>query len=81
MSTNILSRGDVRVQKAGKCRIVVIAVPRAENMDRPVYLGPDPYTGTYRRSGEGDYRCTREEVDAMLKERPKSGATPQEQPL
>lgn len=81
VSANILSRGDVRVQKAGKCRIVVIAVPRAEGKDRPVYLGPDPYTGTYRRSGEGDYRCTREEVDAMLKERPKRGAAPEERHL
>ena len=79
MSANILSRGDVRVQKAGKCRIVVISVPRAEGKERPVYLGPDPYTGTYRRSGEGDYRCTREEVDAMLKARPESGAVSQEQ--
>ena len=81
MSANILSRGDVRVQEAGKCRIVVIAVPRAEDQDRPVFLGSDPYTGTYRRSGEGDYRCTREEVDAMLKERPESGAAPQERHL
>ena len=45
VSANILSRGDVRVQKAGKCRIVVIAVPRAEGKDRPVYLGPRPVHG------------------------------------
>ena len=45
MSANILSRGDVRVQKAGKCRIVVIAVPRAEGKDRTRLSRPRPVHG------------------------------------
>ncbi len=68
VSANILTDGDVRIEDAGGCRIVVIRVPRAQRQDRPVYLDGSPYTGTYRRSGEGDYRCTRDEVDAMLRD-------------
>ena len=34
----------------------------------PVYIDGNPFTGTYLRNGEGDYRCTKEEVQAMLRE-------------
>ena len=54
------------VQEAGGERIVVIRVPRARQEERPIFIGQDPYSGTYRRSGEGDWRCTREEVDEMI---------------
>ncbi len=32
-------------------------VPRAGREQRPVYVGRDPMTGTFRRNDEGDYRC------------------------
>ena len=41
--------------------VIVLHVPRAERTSRPVYVGADPRTGTYRRNGEGDYHCTIEE--------------------
>lgn len=69
VSKNILSEESVRIYDAEGKRIVVIAVPRAARADMPVYIGDDPYTGSYRRSGDGDYRCTREETDAMLRSR------------
>ena len=34
-----------------------------------VYLGSDPYRGTYYRCGEGDRRSPRHEVEAMLQDR------------
>ena len=46
--------------------VVVIQVPPAERDQRPVYVGGDPFRGSYRRSGEGDYRCNRAEVWSML---------------
>lgn len=67
-SVNILARKDVQILESGGNRIVVIAVPRANRHDKPVYIGLDPYSGTYRRSGEGDYRCTKEEVLAMMRD-------------
>ncbi len=34
--------------------------------ERPVYVGQNPITGTYRRNNEGDYKCTPDEVGRML---------------
>ena len=46
--------------------MVVVEVPPAELDQLPVYLGGDPFTGSYRRAWDGDYHCTRAEVVAML---------------
>lgn len=68
ISVNILSNKHVQKRQADGRTIVVITVPKAERFDRPVYLGDNPFTGSYRRNGEGDYRCTKEEVQAMLRD-------------
>ena len=59
--------GEEVVEDCQGKRIVVIRVPRASRRDRPVYVGGDPLTGTYRRSGEGDFRCTPDEVRRMFR--------------
>lgn len=69
VNTNILSRGDIRIEESDGNRIVVIEVPRADRRDKPIFIGSDPYTGSYRRNGEGDYRCSRDEVDSMLRDK------------
>ena len=63
---NILSDRNVQIRESEGNRIVVIEVPRADRHDKPVYIGSDPFAGTYRRNGEGDYRCTREEALACM---------------
>ena len=63
VSENILTEADVQVHQVDGRHIIAITVPRSP---RPVYIGGDPWRGTYRRSGEGDHRCTRAEVEAML---------------
>lgn len=68
VSVNILSNKHVQKRQSDGRTIVVITVPKAERFDRPVYLGDNPFTGSYRRNGEGDYRCTKEEVQAMLRD-------------
>ena len=68
VSVNILTDKDVSVQNVEGNHIIVIRVPRADRYDKPVYLDDNPMTGSYRRNGEGDYRCTREEVQAMLRD-------------
>ncbi|MGI6007254.1 MAG: RNA-binding domain-containing protein [Ruminococcus sp.] len=65
-SVNILTKHDIAVHRVEEKRILSITVPRAERRDRPVYVNGDPYTGTYRRDGEGDYHCSREAVKAMM---------------
>ena len=81
VSTNILQPEDVQVLRSGGNDIVAIFVPRASFRQRPVYTGSDPYTGTYCRRGEGDCRCPRHEVEAMLQDRddptPLAGMGPQ----
>ena len=66
-SVNILSSKDVFVQEVDGNRIVVINVPRAERSYRPVYVDGNPLS-TYRRNGEGDYKCTKEEYQAMVRD-------------
>jgi len=69
VNINILSRSDIRIEESDGNRIVVIEVPRADRKDKPIFIGSDPYTGAYRRNGEGDYRCSRDEVNGMLRDK------------
>ena len=55
VSEQILTPDCVEIAHSGGEPIVVIRIPRADRHLRPVYIGGDPYTGSYRRSGEGDY--------------------------
>ena len=68
VNVNILSDQNVQIVESGGNQIVVIEVPRADRHDKPVYMGVDPFAGTYRRNGEGYYRCTRDEVRAMMRD-------------
>lgn len=67
-NVNILTNRMVRIETVEGKDILVVEVPRAERMLRPVYVGQDPMRGTYRRNGEGDYLCTPEEVSAMFRD-------------
>lgn len=68
VSADLLDPEDVAVETVEGCRIVVLTVPRAERQDRPVFIDGAPLRGTYRRRGDGDYRCTPEEVRAMQRD-------------
>ena len=69
VSVNLLHPEDVRIERSEGNQIVVIFVPQAPKAMQPVYVGQDPFQGTYCRRGEGDFRCSREEVLQMLKAR------------
>lgn len=66
-STNIMSSKDVYVQEVEDKKIVVINVPRADRAYKPIYLNGNPLLA-YRRNGEGDYKCTKDEIQAMLRD-------------
>lgn len=66
VSVNLLRPEHIRILRVEGNTIIAITVPKAPPERRPVYIGNDPYRGTYRRCGEGDYRCTREEIEEML---------------
>lgn len=70
VSRNLLREEDVEptIVNPGSGRVTVlrIRVPRADRRERPIYVGQDPFRGTYRRNHEGDYLCTEAEVRRMF---------------
>ena len=68
VSGNILHKKRVEIVQSEGKKIIVIVVPRAPRTEKPVYIGNDPFTGTYRRNGEGDYKCSKEQVRSMLRD-------------
>ena len=69
VSVNLLKEEDVQIlREEGKC-IIAIFVPEAPPEEKPVHLLRDPWRHSYRRVGEADKRCSREEVEQMLANR------------
>lgn len=77
VSRNLLTEDDVRTVADEGRQYVVVQVPRATRRDRPVYVGPNPLTGTFRRAEDGDYRCSNDEVRRMLADQSDSPADAQ----
>lgn len=68
VSVNILLNRMVYAKTVNGKEIVVIEVPRAERSVRPIYIGNNPISGAFRRNGEGDYHCTKDQIAAMLRD-------------
>lgn len=70
VNVNLLTDEDVQTYLVGERKdvIVVIYVPRARREQKPIYINNDIFNGTFRRNYEGDYRCTRLQVKAMLRD-------------
>lgn len=66
VSRNILLNHHVRPITVEGKMVLRIDVPAADRHDKPVYIGVDPMTGTYRRDYEGDFLCSEEAVRAMF---------------
>jgi predicted HTH transcriptional regulator len=69
VNINILLDKHVCIETVDGKPIIVIEVPRAERGFKPVFLDEKPYSETYRRDGEGDFRCTAQAVDAMIRDK------------
>ena len=68
VSVNILTDRDVTTEDFEGKKIIVIRVPRADRYLRPVFIGNNPQTGSYRRRHDGDYHCTPQELAAMYRD-------------
>ena len=66
VNINLLKDEDVEIVKQDDISLIVIHVPRAEFNIRPVYIGENPYKGTYKRNHEGDYHATEHEIRGMI---------------
>lgn len=73
VNTNILVDEDVYVVSNGEIDLLIIHVPRADYKIKPVYVGENPYRGTYKRNNEGDYRASEYEVRAMIRDQNPDG--------
>ena len=67
VSINILNDKHVTIQEIDDKKVIVISVPRAQRYDKPIYLDGN-MLAAYKRNGEGDYRCTKEAIQAMLRD-------------
>ncbi|MBR1706965.1 MAG: putative DNA binding domain-containing protein [Bacteroidales bacterium] len=62
----LLKEEDVQAVTFNGNLFLFFHIPRLDRSLKPVYCGLDPYTGTYRRDLDGDYHCSREEVNSMF---------------
>lgn len=74
VNINLLQNEDVREVHYDNKILLAIHIPRATRNQRPIFIGQNPLTGTYRRNADGDYRCTEEEVSRMLTDRAEESA-------
>jgi predicted HTH transcriptional regulator len=68
VSINILKDDDVSVGTHEGKQYIRIVVPPARREQKPVYVGKNPLTGTYRRNFSGDYVCDESTVKRMIAE-------------
>lgn len=68
VSINILVDKDVYVDWYDDYPILVIKIKKASRFEKPVYINNNLYNGTYRRNREGDYHCTKAEIDLMIRD-------------
>lgn len=73
VNVNILRDEDVFIVEESGINLIVIKVPRADYKMRPVYVGENPYKGTYKRNNEGDYHAAEFEVDGMIRDKNPDG--------
>lgn len=68
VSINLLTDHNLTTYEISGKTIMVITVPPAVRELKPVYINGDMFKGTFRRNWEGDYRCTPNEIKAMLRD-------------
>ena len=73
VNRNILKDEDVFIVEEFGISLIVIKVPRADYKMRPIYVGENPYKGTFKRNNEGDYHATEYEIRGMIRDQNPDG--------
>ena len=73
VNVNILRDEDVYVESVSGKSIIIISIPQAEYLNRPVFINGNPFKGTFKRNFEGDYHCSESEVKAMIRDSNEEG--------
>ncbi|MCQ2079121.1 MAG: putative DNA binding domain-containing protein [archaeon] len=67
VNVNLLRNEDITTFDCDGVQIIAITVPRADRYLRPVYY-KRMETGTFKRNGEGDFRCNMPEIASLLRD-------------
>jgi ATP-dependent DNA helicase RecG len=68
LSAPICSQSDIEILSADDKKVIVIRIPVASRVQRPVFINGNPLIGSYKRNYQGDFRCTEAEVRQMLRD-------------
>ena len=68
LSSPLCKEKDVDVIKIDDNEVVIIHINQAHRTLRPIFINANPYTGTYKRNSDGDYRCTEIEIRQMIRD-------------
>lgn len=67
ISFNLLTDNDLYEADYKNKKILIIYVPRANRLQRPIHRTRNPFNGhTFKRNNEGDYKCSDAEVRRMI---------------
>lgn len=73
VNVNLLRDEDVYEEIVAGVSVVVVIIPQAEYLARPVFINGNPFKGTFKRNFEGDYHCSESEVKAMFRDSNEDG--------
>ncbi len=73
VNINLLHDSDVEIVPTDGVDILAIHVPRADYLQRPVYIHSNMQRGTFKRNHEGDYHCSDAELRMMLRDANEQG--------
>ena len=68
LSAKFLQDENVYIDSIDGKDVIVIEVPLAKRILRPIFLNRDILGETWRRTHTGDHRCSREEIQSMLRD-------------
>ena len=67
ISVNLLTDNDVEEVKVDDSYALIVRINKCPIELKPVFVNSNLYQGTYRRNADGDYHCSTEEVNAMIR--------------
>ncbi|WP_445945324.1 AlbA family DNA-binding domain-containing protein [Shewanella sp.] len=65
VSHNILAPTDVQIIEIASKKLIRLHIPAVDKRLRPIYIGKDPFSGSYFRVGDADMRASHEQVKQM----------------
>ena len=67
INRNVVNEESVQVINEKGKSIIIIPIYKVDYKDKPIYLN-ESVTSTYFRQGTGDFRCSQEQINSMLRD-------------